>query len=164
MWLRQNYGSLKRGQLFFIRNIIFYKKQCLKVVFTTFLQACLLASFSLNKSSYQTRKSVFYFTSKALSVIEKIKFLEFYISKFHDIIKCLGINKKYISLNNLGSKHSLLMNFGQFMSYYKRKNFKKFYKNCGLKTSSRVFCVCKELSTTSVRKWSFWSKQLILDM
>ena len=27
--LRQNYGSLKRGQLLFIRNIIFYKKQCI---------------------------------------------------------------------------------------------------------------------------------------
>ena len=32
---------------------------------------------------------------------------------------------KYISLNNLGSKHSLLMKFGQFMSYYKRKTFVK---------------------------------------
>ena len=40
------------------------------------------------------------------------------------------------------------MTFGQFMSYYRSKNFiKKFYKNCGLKTSSRPFCVCKELST-----------------
>ena len=36
-------------------------------------------------------------------------------------------NKKYTSLNNLGSKYSLSMKFGQFMSYYKRKNFiKKF--------------------------------------
>ena len=40
------------------------------------------------------------------------------------------------------------MKFDQFMSYEKRKNFvKKFYQNCGLKTSSRSFCVCKELST-----------------
>ena len=32
------------------------------------------------------------------------------------------------------------MKFGQFMSYYKRKNFiKKLYQNCGLKTSSRPF-------------------------
>ena len=55
------------------------------------------------------------------------------------------------NLNNLGSKHSLLMKFGQFMSYDKRKNFiKKFFQNCGLKTSSRFFCVCKELSTTSI--------------
>ena len=45
------------------------------------------------------------------------------------------------------------MKFGQFMSYYKRKNFiKKCYKNCGLKTSSRTSCLCKELSTTSIGK------------
>ena len=41
-------------------------------------------------------------------------------------------------------------NFGQFVSYYKRKSFiKKSHKNCDLRTSSRPFCVCKELSTTS---------------
>ena len=46
------------------------------------------------------------------------------------------------SLNNFGSKHSLIMKFSQFMSSYKRKNLvKKFYKNCGLKTSSRP-CFC----------------------
>ena len=53
----------------------------------------------------------------------------------------------------MGSKHSLLMKFGQFMLYYKRKNFiKKLYQNCCLKTSSRLFFVCKELSTTSIGK------------
>ena len=31
-------------------------------------------SVSVNKSTYQTRKSVFYFTSKSLSILEKIKF------------------------------------------------------------------------------------------
>ena len=31
------------------------------------------------------------------------------------------------------------------MSYYKRKKFiKNSYKNCDLKTSPRLFCVCKE--------------------
>ena len=53
----------------------------------------------------------------------------------------------------MGSKHSLLMKFGQFMSYKKRKNFiKKFYQNCGVKTSSSPFCVCLELSATSIGK------------
>ena len=33
-------------------------------------------------------------------------------------------------MNNQESKHSLLMKFGQFMSYYKRKNIEKFHKNC----------------------------------
>ena len=42
--------------------------------------------------------------------------------------------------NNLGSKHSLVMKFGQFMYYYKI-NFviKKLYEKCGLETSSRPF-------------------------
>ena len=60
---------------------------------------------------------------------------------------------------------SLLMKFGQFISYYKRKaNIKKFYKICDLNTSSRPFCVCKQLSTTSTGKWDYWSKLLILDL
>ena len=47
------------------------KKFYLKVVSTTFLLVCFL---SLNESTCQTRKNVFYFTSKALFVLEKIKF------------------------------------------------------------------------------------------
>ena len=43
----------------------------LKVVSTTFLLVCFL---SLNKSTCQTRKNAFYFTSKALFVLKKIKF------------------------------------------------------------------------------------------
>ena len=63
----------------------------------------------------------------------------------------------------MGSKHSLLIKFDQF-KYYKRKNFVKiFYKNCNLK-SSRPFCVYKEFSTTSIGKWNFWSKLLMLDI
>ena len=46
-----------------------------------------------------------------------------------------------------------VMKFGQFMSYYQRKDFiKKFNKNCDLKTISRPFCVCKELTTNSIGK------------
>ena len=46
---------------------------------------------------------------------------------------------------------SLLIKFGQFMSYYKRKRFvKKFYINSNLKTI--VFCDCKELSTAYIGK------------
>ena len=57
------------------------------------------------------------------------------------------------------------MKFDQFMPYFKINNFiKKFYKNCGPKTSSRSFCVCKDLSTTSIGNWNFWSNLLILDI
>ena len=49
--------------------------------------------------------------------------------------------------------NSLLMKFGQFMSYYKRKKFIKiFCKTCSLKTILRPIYVCKELSTTSIGK------------
>ena len=59
-------------------------------------------------------------------------------------------NKRYILLNNLGNKHSLVMKFGQFTRDYKRNIFmKKTYKKCGLETSSTPFGVCKELSETS---------------
>ena len=45
------------------------------------------------------------------------------------------------------------MKYTQFMSYYKRKNFiETFYKNYDLKTSSRPYCVCEELSTTPIGK------------
>ena len=72
--------------------------------------------------------------------------------KFYDVMKCLSIKKKYILLNNLGSKHSQLTKFGQFIYYKRKKNIKKFYKNCDLKTRSRPYCACKELSTNSIKK------------
>ena len=54
-----------------------------------------------------------------------------------------------------------IMKFGQFMSHYKRKKIiKEFCKNGDPKTSSWSFCVCKELSSVSIGKWSFWSKVL----
>ena len=43
----------------------------LKVVSATFVLVCFL---SLNESTFQTKKNVFYFTLKALFVFEKIKF------------------------------------------------------------------------------------------
>ena len=60
---------------------------------------------------------------------------------------------KYILLNNLGSRHSLLMKSGQVMSCEKRKIFiKKFYKNCHLKTSSTFFRVWKEMNRNFIGK------------
>ena len=42
---------------------------------------------------------------------------------------------KHILLNNLESKHSLVINLGQFMKYYKRSLFIKiFYEKCDLET------------------------------
>ena len=45
-------------------------QKLLKVVSATFVLVCFP---SLNESTRQTRKNIFYFTSKALFVLEKIK-------------------------------------------------------------------------------------------
>ena len=64
-----------------------------------------------------------------------------------------ALNKKYISQTGQklheNYKFDVFGSIGQFMPYQKRKKIvKNFYKDCDLKTS-RPFCVCKELSTTS---------------
>ena len=48
--------------------------------------------FKSKRDTCQTRKNVFYFTSKPLFVLKKI--LEFYVLKFHDVIKCLSIKQE----------------------------------------------------------------------
>ena len=79
----------------------------------------------------------FLFHFKPIFVLENSTFSNFMIT-----LNAYAKNKKYISVNNLGSKHSLLVKFGQFMSYHKSKNFIKiFCKNCGLKISSRPLCL-----------------------
>ena len=50
-----------------------------KVAPATFL---LVSFLSVNESTYQTKKSVFYFTSKALSILKKIKFQNYTFSNF----------------------------------------------------------------------------------
>ena len=95
------------------------QKQVLMVASATFLLLCFV---KLKESTCKARKNVFYFTSKALFVLDKIK-IEFQLFKFH----------------------------GQFMSYQKRNVFsKKFQNNCDLKTSSGPFCICKEVSTNLI--------------
>ena len=59
--------------------IPFILEYSLKVVSATFLLVCFL---SLKESTCETRKNVFYFTSKALFVLEKIKFQYFRLSNF----------------------------------------------------------------------------------
>ena len=75
--LRKNGLPLNNdGTYLFASNLVDF----LKVVSATFLPVCFL---SLNESSCQTRKNVFYFTSKAFFVLEKIKF---YISTFSNFM------------------------------------------------------------------------------
>ena len=67
---------------------------------------------------------------------------------------------KHILLNNLGSKWSLVMKFGQFMQYDKIIFFiKKLYEKFGLETSSRPYLISKE---SSVKKDSVEVSMLIM--
>ena len=63
----------------------------LKVVSATFLLVCFL---SLNESTCQARKNVFLFHFKSSFRSRENQILEFYIFKFHDVIKCLSIKEE----------------------------------------------------------------------
>ena len=148
--LFSKYSFLRRpgvGNFAGIAKIRF--KGCARYIF-----ASLFFKSKRKHLSKQEKCFLFHFKSSFHSGENQI--LEFQMFRFHDIIKCRSIKHKYILLNNLGGKHSLSMKFGQFMSYSKVNNFiKKFCKNCDVKTSSRPFCVCKELSTISIGKRNF---------
>ena len=116
------------------RNVTFAG---LKVVPATFLLVCFKG---LNESTCQIKKNVFYLTSKPLFILENIKFQN---STFSNFMTSSNTNKKYISLNNLESKHSLLMRFGQFMSHYKRKSFTNSAKTATWKLVSGPFVFAK---------------------
>ena len=130
---------------------------------------CIFASLFLKskrKQLWNLEKWFLFHFKNLFSFSRKWNFriLDIQISWRH---KCLSIKQEiYFNLysKHLGSKHSLLMKFGQFMSYYKRKNYQTIQQKLYLEISSRPFCVCKELSTTSIGKQNFWSEILILDM
>ena len=102
-------------------------------------------------STCKTRKKVFYFTSKALLVLKIINFYHFRNSNVMTSSNAKAWNTKHMLLNNLGSKRSLVMKFGQFMQYYKIIFFiKKFYEICGQETSSRPFLIFEESSLKKI--------------
>ena len=70
------FADVFQNTRFFKRNVFLRKwalknTKTLKIVSATFL---LVRFLSLNESTCQTRKNVFYFTLKGLFVLEKIKF------------------------------------------------------------------------------------------
>ena len=89
-----------------------YLKGCVHYIFTSFF-VC------LKESTWETKKNAAYFTSKAPLVYEIINFWHFRYSNIVMSSNAQAWNTKHISLNNLGSKRSLVMKFGQFMQYYK---------------------------------------------
>ena len=122
---------------------------------------------SLKESTCKTRKNVFFISvQKLFSFSRKSNFrnLNIQVSWRHQMPKYKTINTFYWITWKVNTV-CYVNKIWSVIPYYKNKNFmKKFCKNCDLETSSRPFCVCKELSTTSIGKRNFWSKLLISDM
>ena len=95
-----------------MKNLKLFSEGSLKAVSATFLVVCFVC---LTDSTCETRKNVFYFTTKALFVLEVIKFSLFRYSNIMTSSNVQTWNTKHILLNNVGSKHSLLMKFSQLM-------------------------------------------------
>ena len=130
-------------------------KSTLKIVSATFLLVCFL---SLKKSTSGTRKKDVCFSSKAFSFSIKPKFriLHIQISWRDQMSKHKTRNIFYWIIWEVSTV--CYWDLAILCHITIGKNFiKKFFKNYDLKTSSRLFCVCKELSTTSV-------KLLVLDV
>ena len=105
------------------------------------------------KKFFNSLQKVFWFSRKS-----NLRILHIQVLWRHQMPKYKTRNRFYLITCEV---NSLLTKFRQFMSYYKRKKIiKKFRKNCNLETSSRPFCVYKELSTTSIGKWTFEASYL----
>ena len=72
-------------------DCIFKENKILKGCVCYILLVCFL---SLNESTCQTRKNAFLFHFKSSFCSQENQILEFYIFKFHDIIKCLSIKQE----------------------------------------------------------------------
>ena len=134
-----------------------------------FFKSCVLYIFASlffkYKRSFGKLGKMFLFHFKCYFGSRENQSSEFYMFKFHYVIKCLSTKQRNTFYWITWEVKSLLMRFGKFMSCCKRKTFiKKFYKNCDLKSSCWAFCVYKELSTASIGKWNFRINLLILDM
>ena len=92
----------------------------------------------------RNQEKCFLFQFKSSSRSRENQCLEFQIFKFHDITKWLNIKQEISLLNNLGSKHNLLIKFGNITNITKEKILLKNSTKTDVKNSSRPFCVCRE--------------------
>ena len=120
----------------------------LKVVSATFLLVCFLC---LTESTCKTRKNTFYFTLKALLVLEKINFWHFRYSNIMTSSNAQAWNTKHTLVNNFGKQ---MQSGNEIWSVYGilQNSFfiKKLWKRYGLKTSSRPFIIYKESSVKKI--------------
>ena len=69
-------------------------------------KSCWINKYFKSKRQYFFLHKCFLFHFKSPFRSLEIQILEFNNLKFHEAMKCLGINKEHILLNNLGSKQS----------------------------------------------------------
>ena len=103
------------------------------------------------------RRGKMFFISfqKLFSFSRKLKFkINVQMFKFYDVIKCLSIKKKYILLNNLGSKRSQLTKFGQFI-YYKRKKYQKILQKLPSENSFQALLCLQRIKHKLYQKKKF---------
>ena len=131
----------------------------LKVVSATLL---LVYFLHLKESTCETKRNVFYFISKALFILEKIKFriLDIQISWHHQMPKLKTRNR----FDWITWEVNTICKWNLASLYHITKKKKKIYKICDWKTSPRPFCVCMELGITSIGKRCFSSKLFTRDM
>ena len=135
----------------------------IKVVFAAFLLLCFSG---LRESPCETWKTFFISLQMLASFSKKSNFRtwDILISWRRQMLKYRIRTTFYWITWDLGRKHSLLMKFGQFMSYHERKKLLKNSKNLWPENLFHLFFIYKELNTNSIEKWNFWCKLLILDI
>ena len=95
-------------------------KVCVHYIFASMI-------FMSNREHLWNKEECFLFHFESSFRFWGNQILTFQIFKCHDVSNAQTWNTRHILLNNLGSRHSLVMKFGQFMQYYKTKFFiKKF--------------------------------------
>ena len=107
---------------------------------------------SLKESTCEIRKNIFLLRQKSFWFSKILQILQIQISWRHQMLKHKIRNTFYwitweassVCQWNLDSLCPIIK---------QKKTIRKFCKSCSVKTSSELFCVCKELCTTSIGKW-----------
>ena len=125
----------------------------LKVVSATFLIVCFL---SVKEGTCETWKNLFYFTSKALFVLEQIKFQNCRYLSFMTSSNAQAQNKKYILLNNLRRKQSVNELRPVYVISQKKKIYQKHPRKLLPKNQFQT-----PLSLQRIKRNLYWKMKLL---
>ena len=101
-----------RTKWWWVRIPLLSLEGCIRYIFASL--------FCMSKREHlRNKEKCFLFHFESSSCLEIINFWHFRYSNIMTSSNAQAWNTKHILLNNLGSKRSLVMKFGQFMQYYK---------------------------------------------